>query len=842
MHVAAIEIGFEAPWWLVTALAAAGPIVLAARARRRGRCPAWWSVTIQCLALLAAAGALARPLAPLAETARRPWLVANDASASLRGQEKAPWAWPLGLAREDILFADGLGSSAAAPNPQATRIRPLLSLLQARAKELAGAVIRTDGRFQDDTWQADAAALGKTGLGVWIVPADAAGADAKAADLAVRRAADGTVHLRLTLAANAYQRRQVTVIEKRRSVTLYDRQLQLAPGENTVIELADTPPPEATAIYEAALSAGDDFGENDTATAALPPARRRAAVLAGADAADISPALARATLPVETLRPAQAPETPDGWMPYSVVCLIDPTGMALSSAQRSALARYVRGGGGLVVVGAGPCQGPADFNDPLNQVLPLVANPYQRKPMKVIVILDASGSMGERTPDAAGNPGPMRKFDLAVEALATLKEHLTAQDALAVVRFSETAALVYDSDGADGRGQRRIDMGEILAIDRRTPPAGATRIKPALDLAMAAAPTDGREGLVLIVSDLETQDADLRPDELAGRLGRAKLTLAAVATASTQEKLNPALERLLDLSHATAIRSERLAGLAELFARFVRRARGGPVRHGAFTFAADGPVFSASGLALGPLTAYLPAAAKGDATILARIEGDPVLARRSAGVGKAVSIAIPFAGSDNQALSASPAFATLLADALAWSARPDGDSRFAGVLATISHGRRLTVTAADADGPIDSLALTGLLTRADEPGPGQTLPLLQQGPGRYEADLPPPAGAEILTVSEGSGPSARVVWQEAPAHVPAAEFAALGADFDALRHLEILTGGQILSPAQAADLSDRIRQAVAGGQTALWPGLLAIAVALMLLDWAATRIVRGKNS
>ncbi|MCY2931265.1 MAG: VWA domain-containing protein, partial [Planctomycetota bacterium] len=717
MYAAAIEIGFEAPWWLLTALAAAGPIALAAWGRRRGKATTWWRVGVQCLALLAAAVALARPHAPIGEAARRPWLLANDHSASLRGQEKAPWTWPGGWAKEDVLFADALGTPAVAPNAQATRIAPLLSLLRSRAGELAAAVIRTDGRFQDDPWQADAAALGQTGLGVWIVPADAVPADARVADLAARLAADGKAHLRLTVSANAYQARQLTVTETRRKATLYDRRLHLTPGENVVIELTDTPAPGATAIYQAALSAGDAFPENDLATVALPPARRLAAVLTAAGARDVSNALAASNMPLSAISDAAAPDDPDAWLPYSAVCLVDPTGTGLSIAQRNALARYVLAGGGLVVVGAGPCQSPADFTDPLNQILPLVANPYQRKPMKVIVLLDASGSMGERPPGAAGAPAAMRKFDLAVEALATLKEHLTDQDGLAVIRFSETGALVYDTDGADGRGKRRIDMGEVLAIDRRTPPAGSTKIKPALELALAAAPTDGRDGLVLIVSDLETQDADLRPAELAGRLERAKLTLAAVATVPAEEKLNPDLERLLELAHSPAIRSEKLSGLADLFARFVRRIRGGPVRHGAFALAADGPVFSAATLALPPLTAYLPSAVKGDATILARVGADPVLARRSAGAGKAVAIALPLAGADNEALPGSPAFVALLTDALAWSARAEGDSRFAGELTQLPRARRLTVTAADPAGPMDSLTLSCTLTRPEEPVP-----------------------------------------------------------------------------------------------------------------------------
>ncbi|MCY2931266.1 MAG: hypothetical protein NTV86_17625, partial [Planctomycetota bacterium] len=122
------------------------------------------------------------------------------------------------------------------------------------------------------------------------------------------------------------------------------------------------------------------------------------------------------------------------------------------------------------------------------------------------------------------------------------------------------------------------------------------------------------------------------------------------------------------------------------------------------------------------------------------------------------------------------------------------------------------------------------------------VPLLQQGPGRYEALLPASAGAEVLSVSAGSGPSARVVWQASPAHLPSPEFAALGADFEALGRLATLTGGRILQPSQAADLPAQLGQAWAPGRSALWPYLLAAAVALMLLDWIATRIVRGRNS
>jgi hypothetical protein len=564
---------------------------------------------------------------------------------------------------------------------------------------------------------------------------------------------------------------------------------------------------------------------------AVPASRRRALVIAGPGyspaAALTSPALA-----VDQRPPSQAPADADGWRPYTAVCLADATGTALTAAQRAALARYVQDGGGLVILGSGPCAGPADSDDPLNKAAPLVANPYQRRPLKVIVVLDASGSMGQEVIDEAGKAGGVRKFDVAVEAVQSLKQHLTPRDALTVIRFAETAALAYDS------GAGPIDFGRLHAIDRRTAPAGSTKIKGALEMALGAVPGQGRDGLVLIVSDLETQDSDLPAADLAGQFRRAKLTVAAVVTSPDEQKQNASLLRFLEDLRADRIASERLTGLAELFGRYVRKARGEPVRRGAFTARGEGRVFGVADFSL-PLTAYLPSAMKSDAAVLVQVGNDPVVAHRQRGLGKVVSIAVPVDGKDNAALGDSPALADLLARAVAWSARPEGDPRFSGQIVDRRRGRRLTVTAADGAGPMDSLALTCAAARAtgQEETP-RSFPLRQTAPGRYEADLPPSAGPETLQVAAGDG---RVVWWTSPPHRAASEFAAVGADWEALRRLADLTGGRLLPAGRLGDLPAHVKQASARHRIALWPWLLALAAAAMLADWCTARVLqRGK--
>lgn len=408
----------------------------------------------------------------------------------------------------------------------------------------------------------------------------------------------------------------------------------------------------------------------------------------------------------------------------------------------------------------------------------------------------------------------------------------TARDSLTVIRFAETPALAYDS------GPAQIDFGRLHAIDRATNPTGSTKIRGALELALQSAPDAAHDGLVLIVSDLETQDADLPAAELARQFAAARLSVAAVVTSPDQQKLNPALARFLDDLHADRIASERLAGLADLFARFVRAARGEPVRRGAFTAAGEGPVLGIPNFSL-PLTAYLPSALKPDALTLARAGADPVIASRQAGLGKVLSIALPISPADNPALAASGPLAALLPRAAAWTARADLDPRFTAQLSSLPHARRLVLLAADSKGPLDSLVLSCRAARAEAPDePPHAAPLLQTAPGRYEAALPPAAGPETLQVSLANGP---VVWWSSPAHLPPAEFSALGADWQTLRRLANLTGARLLPPRALADLPAQVRHAAARDHSPLWPWLLALALAAMLADWCTTRVLqRGR--
>lgn len=810
---------FARPWWLLAALATPLPIIIAAGGRRRGRKVSVFGLVCQCVALLAAAAALARPAVPLAGRAKLPALLAADVSASLRTQKRPRWSWPGPGRPERFHFAAAVAPVDTPVDEDATYVAPVLRLAWARADELAALVIRTDGRFGDADWPAAAEALAKTHLPVLIVPAEGPPPDARIVDLAATRGPEGKVELRVAVAANAHQRRRLTVTRAGRPEPLVQREMTLLADESELLTLTDSPGPGRSAVYHAELSPGDVFGENDSASAlALPQLQRLATIAPTAAGRPSVP-----NLPADHLTAADAPTRPDGWAAYAAVCLIDETGQLLSPTQRASLADYVRAGGGLVLIGAGPYQRPTDRADPLNRVAPLAANPFHRRPLKVIVVLDASGSMAAQAINQTGRSAKQQKFAVAAEAVASLTGHMTPRDALAVITFSDEPKVVYDS------GRTPPDFARLHEALAGVRPSGPTKVKPALDLALKAAPADPsvRRGLVLLLSDLMTQDKDLGPAAMAARFQAAKLSLAVAVTGGAE--IDPAptspLAALAGRLSAELIRTDHLAGLAKVFAGFLGKARGPAIRRGGpFPVAAAGAgIFGLGPPILPAVTAYLPSAATGEAVqVLARVaSGDAIIARQTIGLGRSVSIALPIGAPPP------PALATA---AVRWCRRSNADPRFSGRLAPRRTGRRLSMWAADDSSPMNGLQLQVRLVaaRPRDAAPIE-LALPQTAPGRYEADLPSlenPAAAHVLDAT------GRLVWRTALAGRCRREFAALGPDWTTLRRLAALTSGRIVRqtalPTTAARLSSE-------ALTRLWPFLLALAVLSMLADWSLTR-------
>jgi len=828
-------VSISRPWALLAAGAAAIPILIALWGRRRGRRVSGFAVAAQSLAVALAAVALAHPAVPLGR-ARRPYMLLEDTSASTRGQSDKPLPWPEAVPLEKHDFAATI-LGGRDRNTSETNVSAALHLALARSAELGGVVLRSDGQFHDTDWRGVAAALGASGIDFFIVPMESPPADARVSDLTAALAPDGKCRLRVTVASNAAAARTLRVWrEDSPDEPLLQRRLDMLAGESATIRLADAKPTTRAGVYVAALSGGDAFAENDSARTFVLPLRRRVALVASGSSA-LAPLTARLPVAVDKVSPASAPDDAAGWMDYSAAIVIDDDGNLLAPRQREALGQYVRGGGGLLLVGAGPRNTPADRQDPLNRVAALLANPYERRPLKVVVVLDSSGSMGR--PARRGQGAARVKFDLAAEAVMALKRHLTGSDALAVVVFSDRPRLIYDS------GAAVADFAALRDAMGKVAPAGPTKAGPALNLAAIVAGKGGkRAGLVILVSDLLTEPFDV--DATAEKLRLAGASLAVVAIGSESPPAGgsdprPAvLEALAGKLDAPLIRRDHLVGLAKIFGNFLRNARGDAVRRGRFSPAAGASLFGTASPVLPTLDAYILTARQGDAEVLARVGADPLIARRQVGLGRSACVAAPLTGPDNAGWQNSPAVHDLLAAAVRWCLRPGSDPRFAGRCQRRGGLLTVEIDARTPAGPINALSLTVAVIQPNEPAAKtRETPLVQTGPGRYEAEVPAGAGPLGIIIRQGGPDSSAIVYQDVLRGGYPPEFSAIGANWQNLRRLKALTGGRIVS---AREIPKLLAAMHSRRYTPIWPYLLAAALAAMLAEWCLVRISRRDAS
>ncbi len=834
---AILKIDLTRPAWLGAVVLAAVPFLISRRAERKGLSAGMFSTVCQCLAIIFAAVALARPALPGADQAEKNWLIIQDVSSSARSQaENVSFddaSSPVVIQR----FAANLPADNQQADPTATNISAALRLAisRAEANKLSAVTILTDGRFSDD-WQDIARELNKAltraNAILTIIPLDSPPGDARIADFKATRKGD-IQEIRLTVAGNSPQLRKLTI--RRTAPTaavLYEQNLNLEPALPVTIRLTDRDVDGSrTSTWLAELSRGDVFPENDSSTASLLPSADRHLAIA--------PPGANLPSDLPRLSPVDAPNTPAAWSNYSAVVLADPTGQLLSSLQRESLADYVRQGGGLVLIGTGPCQTPTDLHDPLNEVAALITNPFTREPLDLVVILDASGSMAQQA--SLVNTGQSR-FDIAAEAVISLREHLTAHDRLKVITFADEAEIIYDSN------QAGPNFAELRVALDGVRPAGPTKIASALGMATARQPDDKKIGMVLVLSDLRTTPFD--PSQVAEQFRRQDWKLAAIATGPDTENPTP-LETLAVALEAPLVQRENLQGLSKIFGQLCRQARSGIFKNGLFEIQAQPGWPKLSDLQT--VRSYIPAVPATGAEIIGTVlpSGDALLAGRQSGLGRSFSLSASPMLADNPQWSAGAGlehWRALIGQLVSLSARPEIDGRFSvNIYPKKSGGNskpketlQVKVLASQAGNSINNLDLRAefFSLRPDQFASG-SCSFNQIAPGEYVAAFTPPAGPVglrvLFTDNVDNNISTIIVWQGVTGENAQGEFTALGAAYDNLRKLADLTGGE-LKPALISEekltfpISEKSGNSVQKNRQ-IWPIFLAEALLFMLLGW-----------
>ncbi|MCC6465395.1 MAG: VWA domain-containing protein [Planctomycetes bacterium] len=170
----------------------------------------------------------------------------------------------------------------------------------------------------------------------------------------------------------------------------------------------------------------------------------------------------------------------------------------LERSQLQPIADWVNAGGNLLMVGASGAFAPGGYRgSPLEAVMPVRFVPADEPPRHLLLLLDASASMGETT------AGGRAKLELLKEAARRATDALPATDQVAVVGFSER---LLAEPAFTSAGNKLALANAIEGLRPLTRTHICRALETALSALQAAQPDPKRQPRLLLVTDGENTD------------------------------------------------------------------------------------------------------------------------------------------------------------------------------------------------------------------------------------------------------------------------------------------------------------------------------------------------
>jgi Mg-chelatase subunit ChlD len=845
---------FLSPWWLLALIPALPVVVTVARFGRR-TVPARQhkaAVTMRATGVVLLVLALAQPLL-VRSSPQRSVLFLLDRSSSVTTQARQAQET---FVRDAIDHASATDLTAVAVFGRELRLDEALSATAAfdgvetvvdpTATDLASAlrsaaavlptegsrriVVLTDAVETVGSARSAAQELADSGIAVDVIT------------LATGRASDALVQ-RVDAPVTAREGDRVPVTIDVQSTAGGPAELVVTVGDEeivvpVVLEVGlnrievDVPATETGVLrVDARVEAGFDAIEENNEGQALvrvlgPP---QIAVVEGrvGEGEDLVRALTAAGLEAETL--TAIPDA-EGLLDFDGVVLVNVH--APSEAVTADLASFVEDlGRGLVVIGGDQAYGLGNYQDSaLEDLLPVTSDPddlIRRQPVAQVLAIDTSGSMADCHCDGVSDHDPnmqggINKTDISRAGAALAIGALQPTDRVGVLAFTTGSRWALELDNVPDA----TTVAEALAT---LTPQGDTEIAPALRQAMESllgAPEEIRH--IILFTDGWTEDPELL--EIAQEIAANGITLSVLGTG---EGTGETLRRLAALGGGQFYAGTDLAAVPEIFVEETLRVARPLIAEGAFLPALGAASQVTAGLTSAPpLRGYVLVRAKDTAQIPLEIgPGDPLLATWQRGLGRATTWA-------------SDATARWSADWITWDGYVDfwgrvvrdvlppsldtpPEVRFDGGAIEIGF---------DADVPLDAVAIA---TVRDAAGNVTAVPLQRTGESTFRARVPVTNDGAYwvaVTVENADG-----VVASGSGGVVAGydeEFAFRQPDVNLGADLAAATGGRV-EPV-AAEVYDPA-PARGAAETPLWPLLVAVALALFLLDVATRRLVVAKG-
>jgi Ca-activated chloride channel homolog len=558
-----------------------------------------------------------------------------------------------------------------------------------------------------------------------------------------------------------------------------------------------------------------------------------AAILSQADAASGG---REARLPV-SVQPAQLlPHDLLSLQNYDLIVLDNIASYELSDQQRKLLAEYVsRLGGGLIMAGGEQGFGAGGWTrTAVADILPVELDPPRelRAPTAAIVlVIDRSGSMNRPVAGARAS-----QQEVANEGAALAIESLRAETYIGVVAFDHTAEVFIPLQPNDNPSELADRVRMIRAM-------GGTRIENALRLAhRMVQEVDVQQRQIVLLTDGISHDHDMPGAIAMLAADGVRVTTIGVGDDIDRGQLHMIAEGTGGVFHH--VRNPRI--LPRVLVDSVQEFNKPLLKEGLFR-----PVVRPTGLTLtvgmedapelGGLVITAPRDEPRVFLDMVHPDGEPLLAHWQVGLGRVAAFTSEIEGRWARRWIDWPGAHAFWIQLARTIARPPV-SRETELIVSIEDDRlRITLEAAGEDGRdggfLDYLVVEGSVYLPD----GRSVPvrLRQVAPGRYEGDVPAlQAGSYIVALSprHGSRPLAPVIGGTSRA--TSEEYRRYTSSRPLIEEIASITGGRVLDMEQprAVDLFDRRDMPPSVSSIPIWPTLLWLALALMMMDVACRRL------
>ncbi len=539
-------------------------------------------------------------------------------------------------------------------------------------------------------------------------------------------------HLTLRAQIDAGRALTATVALWRDATLVGTRSLALKVGQNSFLFAVDAGTAGTHRYHLMVQAPGDDQSKNNSLDAVVVvDAAPRVLVLAAkpTEAAPIVNTLADAGEQVTLLPTAQAPTTVAGYAVYSAVVLADLPASALSAKAVAALNSAVQNQGeGLLVMGGLASFAVGGYADsPLESLLPVTSLSDAhagRGDVGLILIIDKSGSMMDSVQGVT-------KISMAQEAAVEAIAHLDPADSFGVLAFDDTTHVTAPF-GPVGNG---ANQAKIRTAIMNMQPFGNTVIYPALEKAardLFASHAQFKH--IVLMTDGQGETADFT--KLIKLMAKSHITLSTIAIGTDAEV--DELKSWASLGGGRFYYVSDPHDIPRLVVLETRISSGPTHVQGNVTVrqGTDDPALrSLAGHALPPLNSYNITAPRANAQVILQSSlGDPILTQWQDGLGRVAT----WTGG----ISASWA-RTWLGQTAFWADLTRGlmlpvSSRLLQPEMTLQNGAlQIGTNAYNAQGNFANLLSTRAMI-TDPEGHQTTLPLVQDAPGHYMAQLSDP--------------------------------------------------------------------------------------------------------